>query len=142
MANTPQAQRFHALEVEIWRKGDSQKAHQASQRRRISEALVPPKPNEFDSTVSMFRRRAWCGTRSIAVATDGLSRLSVGGATLSRMASVEKIASTAPAAPRRCPIADLVEDIDTFPAALPNRRSTADSSISSPIGVEVPCALI
>ena len=39
-------------------------------------------------------------------------------------------------------MADLVEDIETLPAALPNSRSTADSSISSPIGVEVPCALI
>ena len=41
----------------------------------------------------------------------GLSRLSVGGAMLSRMASSEKIASTAPAAPSRWPIADLVDDI-------------------------------
>ena len=107
-----------------------------------SEALVPPKPKEFDSTVSMVRRLAWCGTRSIAVTTEGLSRLSVGGATLSRIASAEKIASTAPAAPSRWPIAYLVEDIDTLPAAFPNRRSTAASSISSPIGVEVPWALI
>ena len=50
---------------------------------------------------STARRRsrascALCGTRSIGVSTDGLSRLSVGGATLSRIASSEKIASTAP----------------------------------------------
>src|SRR5262245_23075509 len=115
---------------------------QASQRRRISDALVPPKPKEFDSTVSMVRRLVLCGTRSMAVATEGLSRLSVGGARLSLIASAEKIASTAPAAPSRWPIADLVEDIETFPAALPNRRSTAANSISSPIGVEVPWALI
>ena len=43
---------------------------------------MPPKPNEFDSATSIFRSRALCGTRSIAVSTDGLSRLSVGGATL------------------------------------------------------------
>src|SRR5215472_17286080 len=103
---------------------------QASQRRRINEALVPPNPKEFEST------------GSIAVATEGLSRLSVGGARLSRMARAEKIASTAPAAPSRWPIADFVEDIETLPAALPNSLSTAASSISSPIGVEVPCALI
>ena len=36
----------------------------------------------------------------------------VGGATLSRIASTEKIASTAPAAPSRWPIDDLVDDID------------------------------
>ena len=73
--------------------------------------------------------------------TDGFSRLSVGGATWSRIASTQKIASTAPAAPSRCPIDDLVEDIVTLPAASPSSRATAPSSISSPIGVEVPCAL-
>src|SRR5215470_5360525 len=88
---------------------------QASKRRKIKEALVPPNPKEFESTVSIVLRLAWCGTRSIAVATEGLSRLSVGGARLSRMASAEKIASTAPAAPNKCPIADLVEDIETLP---------------------------
>jgi hypothetical protein len=35
----------------------------------------------------------------------------------------------------------LVEDIDTVSIALPNRRLTAPSSISSPSGVEVPWAL-
>jgi hypothetical protein len=35
----------------------------------------------------------------------------------------------------------LVEDIDIVFAALPNSRSTALSSISSPSGVEVPWAL-
>src|SRR3989304_4233484 len=78
----------------------------------------------------------------MAVATEGLSRLRVGGARLSRIASAEKIASTAPAAPRRWPIADLVEDIETFPAALPNSRSTAASSVSSPLGVEGPWGLV
>ena len=34
-------------------------------RRKTSDALVPPKPNEFDSTTSIFRFLAWCGTRSI-----------------------------------------------------------------------------
>ncbi len=47
----------------------------------------------------------------MGVSTDGLSRLSVGGATLSRIASAEKMASIAPAAPRRWPVADLVEDM-------------------------------
>src|SRR5690348_12988100 len=115
---------------------------QASQRRRINEALVPPNPKEFESTVSIVRRLAWCGTRSIAVATEGLSRLSVGGARLSRMARAEKFPPTAPAAPSRLPIGDFGEDIETLPAALPNRLSAAASSISSPIGVEVSCALI
>ena len=36
----------------------------------------------------------------------------VGGATPSRIARIEKIASTAPAAPSRCPMQDLVDDIE------------------------------
>ena len=74
----------------------------------MSDALVPPKPKELDRTTSMARFFERWGTRSIAVSTDGLSRLMVGGATPSRMARIEKIASTAPAAPNRCPIEDLV----------------------------------
>src|SRR4051812_23789465 len=106
------------------------------------EALVPPKPNEFDRATLMSRERGLCGTRSIAVWTDGLSRLMVGGAILSRIARIEKIASIAPAAPSRWPVEDLVDDIEIFDAALPSSRSAAASSISSPSGVEVPCALM
>src|SRR6476620_909798 len=84
-------------------------------RRNTSEALVPPKPNEFDSTTSTLRLRDSCGTRSIAVSTDGLSRLIVGGTTWSRTARTEKIASTAPAAPSRCPIDDFVDDMEMRP---------------------------
>src|SRR3569623_2210465 len=108
----------------------------------ISDALVPPKPNEFDRATLITRDMAVCGTRPMAVSIDGLSRLSVGGAILSRSASTQKIASTAPAAPKRCPIDDLVEDIATFDAALPSNFCTAPSSISSPSGVEVPWELI
>jgi hypothetical protein len=45
---------------------------------------------------------------------EGFSRLSVGGTMRSRMARMEKIASTLPAAPRRWPIEDLVEDIESL----------------------------
>ena len=48
--------------------------------------------------------------------------------------------STAPAAPSRCPTADLVEDMAVPDAELPSRRSTAPSSIVSAM-VEVPWAL-
>ena len=58
----------------------------------------------------------------------------------SRIAKIEKIASIAPAAPNRCPVADFVDDIVTFPRWLPINRVTAPSSISSPSGVDVPCA--
>src|SRR5437660_10127289 len=98
----------------------------------ITDALVPPKPNEFDSATLISRLRATFGTRSIAVSTEGLSRLMVGGAMLSRIARMEKIASIAPAAPSRCPVDDWVDDIDTFEAALPSKRWTAPRSISAP----------
>src|SRR4029079_18376766 len=129
----------------MWRnngEGRSYTRDNYAARRKINEALVPPKPNEFDSTTLISRLRARCGTRSIGVSTDGLSRLRVGGPMLSRIARIEKIASTAPAAPSRWPIDDLVDDIDMRLAALPTRRCTAPSSISSPSAVEVPCALM
>src|SRR6202521_2116265 len=117
-------------------------ARQLATRWTITDALVPPKPNEFDNATLISRLRGVRGTRSIAVSTDGFSRLMVGGAMLSRIARILKIVSTAPAAPSRCPVDDLVDDIDTLDAALPNSRSTAPSSISSPTCVEVPCALM
>src|SRR6201986_167433 len=101
--------------------------HQLLTRCKITDALVPPKPNELDSATLMSRLRGTCGTRSIAVCTDGFSKLMVGGAMLSRIARIEKIASIAPAAPRRCPVDDLVDDIDIREAALPSSRSTAPS---------------
>src|SRR5207248_11562978 len=81
---------------------------------KINDALVPPKPNEFDSTYLTLRSRASFGTRSISQDGDGLSRLRVGGTTPSRNARIAKIASTLPAAPSRWPIADLVDDIDSL----------------------------
>src|SRR5271170_3088403 len=80
---------------------------------KISDALVPPKPNEFDSTYLTLRSRACFATRSMSQEGEGLSRLRVGGTTPSRIARIENIASTLPAAPSRCPIADLVEDIES-----------------------------
>ena len=44
--------------------------------------------------------------------SEGLLRFKVGGTILLLMDKIENIASTAPAAPNKCPIADLVEDID------------------------------
>src|SRR3546814_568239 len=110
---------------------------------RTPLALGPPNPKEFDSARRTGRSFAAWGVRSMSAQLgEGLSRLRVGGTTLSRIARIEKIASTAPAAPSRWPIADLVDDIDTFFTASPNNRRTAPTSISSPSGVEVPCALM
>lgn len=46
---------------------------------KTKQALVPPKPKEFESTNSTSRLFALCGTRSISVAIDKLSRFRVGG---------------------------------------------------------------
>src|SRR5690606_7224816 len=64
---------------------------------KISDAFVPPKPNESDSAARIGRFRALWGTRSMSQPGEGLSRLRVGGAIPSRNASIEKIASTLPA---------------------------------------------
>src|SRR5690606_33087522 len=93
--------------------------------RMTSVALVPPKPKLLERATLISFLSATLGTRLMAVSTEGLSRLSVGGAILSRMASMQKIASTEPAAPRRCPMADLVELITARSAASPRTRVTA-----------------
>ena len=74
--------------------------------------------------------------------SDGLSRFRVGGKTLSFKEIIEKIASIAPDAPSKCPVEDLVEDIKILSKFFSKSFFTALYSISSPSGVDVPCALI
>jgi hypothetical protein len=50
--------------------------------------------------------------------------------------------SSAPAAPSRCPVIDLVEPKMSFRACSPKMAFTASVSATSPCSVEVPCALI
>ena len=55
---------------------------------KISDALVPPNPKEFDRAARIFRSRALSGTRSTPRQfSDGLVRFKVGGATWSRLGS-------------------------------------------------------
>src|SRR5438067_4780858 len=98
-------------EQETGHEGEHGPHHCNPAELKTSVALVPPNPNEFESTVEIGIFLARCGTRSMAVSTDGLSRLMVGGATESRIARVAKMASTAPAAPSRWPTDDFVDDI-------------------------------
>ena len=58
-----------------------------------------------------------------------------------RSASIVAIASTAPAAPSRWPIADLVELTGMSAARSPSAAFSATVSERSLSGVEVPCAL-
>src|SRR6185369_14292398 len=104
-------------------------------------ALVPPKPKLLLRAARTGRFLALCGTRSTpSVPSSGSSRFSVGGTIWSRIARMQKIASTAPAPPSKCPIADLVLLIDAPCKSPPSTRLTAASSIVSAI-VDVPWAL-
>ena len=66
---------------------------------RIKLAFVPPDPNEFDMAFRTGRSLAFRATRSMSQPSDGFSRFKVGGTVPSTIACMEKIASTAPAAP-------------------------------------------
>src|SRR5688572_5696069 len=66
----------------------------------------------------------------------------VGGRTPSRMAMITKAASTAPEAPSRWPVMDLVDEMGISYACSPNTVLIAAVSLLSFNGVEVPCALI
>lgn len=66
------------------------------------DAFVPPKPNEFDiATLIGISFEAVNGMKQSLNAGSGLVKLRVNGAIPCRMAKIAKIASTAPAAPRR-----------------------------------------
>ncbi len=55
------------------------------------------------------------GTKSILVSIDKSSRLIVGRTMLFFIFNILNITSTAPAAPRRCPIEDFVDGYSTLP---------------------------
>ena len=97
-------------------------AHAASKQ---STALWPPNPNEFESAIGgrpfgLQRAGPRSGrSRGRALAPAPRSPASAGPC-VSRSARMVATASTAPAAPSRCPIADLVEDTGISPAWSPS----------------------
>ena len=103
--------------------------------------LCPPNPKLLDSATSTWRFTALLGALSRSQAGSGVNWLIVGGITPSRIASAHTANSSAPAAPSRCPVIDLVEPNTSFLACGPNTAFTAAVSAASPYGVEVPCAL-
>ena len=106
---------------------------------KIKLALVPPKPNELDKTYSNCFCFAFNGTKSIPWHSGSISvKFNVGGKIPSFKANIEKIASNAPAAPRACPVADFVDDIDKVFKQLAKTDFTELNSKISPFGVEVP----
>src|SRR5690606_24167524 len=117
---------------------------QPSNLEKISVALVPPKPKELVMAYLRRRSRACSGTQSRWHSSSWFIRLIVGG-TMEVLSALMQIAdSTAPAAPRRCPIIDLVELTQSrlSLACAPNTSEMARASSMSPAGVEVPCALM
>src|SRR5699024_5527963 len=79
--------------------------------RRARATLCPPKPKELSRTVSWpSAGSARFSSRTTSRVTSGsrFSMLIVGGATRSRTAWAAKTASSAPAAPSRWPVIDLV----------------------------------
>src|SRR6267378_3135162 len=110
--------------------------------RTASVTLCPPKPNEFDSATSKCRCTALFGAESRSQAGSAVNWLMVGGMTPFWMASAQIASSSAPAAPSRWPVIDLVEPKINLRAWLPNTVFTAAVSAASPCGVDVPCALM
>ncbi|MNL48736.1 hypothetical protein D3C87_1716150 [compost metagenome] len=103
-------------------------------------AFTPPKPNPLSMACVSAMRRGCSATMSRPWAkASGSCRFKVPGTTWSRNASAVKMAATAPAAPSKCPVADLVELMATSPA-VPNTRRMAASSPRSPTIVDVACA--
>ena len=72
-------------------------------------ALCPPKPNEFEIATSVAAARL---VRDVVEVALGILDLVVdrGRQLVSCTAIVVKTASTAPAAPKQCPVAPFVED--------------------------------
>jgi hypothetical protein len=69
--------------------------------------------------------------------------LIVGGSLRSRSVSTVNTASTAPAAPKQCPVAPFVDDTATLRAfSSPSASLITRVSDASPIGVDVACALM
>lgn len=122
---------------------------------------MPPNPNELDMAISTRLSCALKGTKLKSVPTLGLWRFSVGGTAFcevvrarmvagvgsgsiltSEIASTENMASTAPAAPSRWPIAPFVLLTVTWlsfstPSSASIRVLIALASAASPIGVLV-----
>src|SRR5712691_2448221 len=111
-------------------------------RRTATVALCPPNPNELDRATSTLRFTTLFAAASRSHAGSGVNWLMVGGIMPVPITSADSAASSAPAAPSRCPVIDLVDAKISLRAWAPNTAFTAAVSAASPCGVEVPCALM
>src|SRR5262249_37576166 len=106
---------------------------------KISVALCPPNPNEFDRAGAAGTGRGVPATTSSGMSSPMLSGWGAGGTASSRIASRQATASAAPAAPIMCPVTPFVDV--TGGADSPNTLRIASASAASLSGVDVPCAL-
>src|SRR5438477_11125967 len=104
--------------------------------------LCPPNPKLFDIATSIGRFTALLGAELRSQAGSGVNWLIVGGITPSCSASAQTANSSAPAAPSRCPVIDLVEPNITCLACSFNTAFTASISAASPDGGGGPSALM
>lgn len=102
---------------------------------------MPPKAKEFDSVTEVGCGLPCSGTMSSPLSLATGRTLVVGGSMSWWIASTEQIASTAPAAPRVCPVIDFVE-LTGGVGSVPSSNLTALGSTASLVGVPVPCMLM
>src|SRR6201997_2315379 len=114
---------------------------QASSRLNTTDALVPPNPNELDST----QPSSTSSRRSRTMGTSANAGSSVSMLALSQMKPlfiirIEYTASCTPAAPSEWPVSDFVAAIGGHLS--PNTSRIASISLRSPIGVAVACGVM
>ena len=111
------------------------------QGHRAAPQLSPPEAEAIGDCVVHRHGPGLIGDEVDTLAGRiGLFKLRVGGATWSLSARIVKMASSPPAAPSRCPVADFVPLTATSKFA-PKTLLIASISPRSPSGVEVACAL-
>jgi hypothetical protein len=110
-------------------------------RSKTAHALLPANPKLLVSATRPANGRPASRTQSRSHPSRFPANPAVGGRKPARPASRVDAASSAPAAPRQCPIIDFVELTGTAAARSPRRRCIARVSAGSFARVPVPCAL-
>src|ERR1700721_692552 len=100
----------------------------------MSEAFVPPNPNELVIAYSIEVGSPLSLTRGKQQASSTSWRLVIGGAPWSLSASPVMPASRLPAPPNKCPVIDLVELTNRLFADSPKVSQIALASARSPSG--------
>lgn len=105
-----------------------------------TQAFVPPNPKELHSAAPLPETPCCspCSARHRKLTSSGCRRLVPGGHCRCRIASTVKMVSTAPAAPRRCPVAPFVDDTTRSPPACSLRVPSTCTLLTSSLA-HLPC---